>query len=92
MSIPVKFTKIQSSHNRIRSREITGWTQAWPEVGAPFQMFSAPLDPDADVRYLITSTVLVMSEMLRFEKDKDPIRVVTFKTKNSTYQVEALQP
>jgi len=82
MKYKVKLTKQKSTHNNLRTDEVSGFTFDLPTIGESFRMFADPLetqDPDA-VRIILTSPVR-----------KIPVEVgenMLFETANSTYILE----
>jgi hypothetical protein len=73
--IKAKLVKIESTHNNLRTNEIVGEFSYSPEVGHVFRFYSKPLDPDASIRVITTSSV-------------QSINGQEFKTRNSTYRLE----
>jgi hypothetical protein len=53
----VKLTKIESTHNNVRTTEVVGELAFWPEVGDRIALLGDPLSPLADARVVITSPV-----------------------------------
>jgi hypothetical protein len=76
--IHCKLTKIQSTHQKLRTDVIEGWCYHLPIVGEAFSIFSDPLDPEMQVRVVRTSTVV-------------DVYVDRFETLNSTYELVVLQ-
>ncbi len=80
----VKLTKVDSTNQNLRSSEILGWAHDLPEYGKRFEMYSAPVDPDMDLRVISTSPV---AEIIGQDDE-----TVVFKTQNSTYKLEQVKP
>jgi hypothetical protein len=80
----VKLTKIDSSHDIVRTNEIVGVAVKLPEIGATFQMLSEPLDTSmgANARYFETSPVQ------NIFKNDDGTQVIH--TTYSIYELEVL--
>jgi len=80
-------TKVRLSRVRgggaLRTDTVEGLTSRWPpEVGRPLVVIAEPLDPEADLRRVVTSQVkeVVLSG-----------EACLVETENSTYAVERLQ-
>jgi hypothetical protein len=71
----VKLTKISSSHNNLRTNDVTGKCHVLPQVGTSFTMFAEGLE--FGTRIIATSEV----------KEVTP---EGFKTENSEYKLEVL--
>jgi hypothetical protein len=77
----VTLTKIESTHNNVRTNETTGHTLALPEVGKNFFMTAPPLE-SGGVRMINTTEIKEVEIHSETE--------FTFKTQNSTYKVQVL--
>lgn len=77
-----KLTKVESTHNNLRTNEIVGRPLFIPEVGRSFIMWSEPLDKDMDIRQITTSVV----KSVELIGDN----LYEFKTMNSIYKLEIL--
>lgn len=78
--IAVKLTKIESTHNNVRTKETVGDTPSLPVVGEPFLMYSESLTPGADLRIIRTTHVVSLENF--------PDGVTEFRTANSVYRLE----
>jgi len=79
MSNKVKLTRIESTHNNLRTDSVKGVCFDFPVVGEAFTMYGGTLTGVSGVRAIITSSV----EWIKMV-DGDFI----FKTKNSLYELE----
>jgi hypothetical protein len=77
----VKLTKLQSSHNNLRTSSIEGWCFDLPQVGSSFAMMAPPL-AEGNVRMINTTQVKSMSST-----DDGSIQ---FETENSLYVLTIL--
>lgn len=77
----VRLTKVESNHNNIRTNSMEGETTELPVPGENFVIVGDPINPMADVRCITTSEIQLV------EKTDS---LYTFKTLNSTYQLEVL--
>lgn len=79
----VKLTKIQSTHQNLRTNEIEGETGRLPTIGERFSLFGKALNTAAHLRVVVTTEVretkTLSSGTIRFE------------TENSTYEVELIR-
>jgi hypothetical protein len=75
----VKLTRLQSNHSRLRTSEVIGFCDEMPQVGKTFQMISEPLEQSKGFRLINTNPVT-------------EINGDEFKTCNSTYRIEDLDP
>lgn len=75
----VKLTKIESTHTKLRTNEVEGFTIELPEVGKSFGMVSESLSDKMEGRLVTTSLIQELDK-----KDS----VYTFKTKNSIYRLD----
>lgn len=76
----VVLTKVESTHNNLRTNEVDGLTLALPEKGKQFQMTGESLTKGASIRCVTTTEI----KELDIEGDSD----YTFKTLNSTYKLK----
>lgn len=83
--IKVILTKLESSHNNVRTPEIKGLLQCPPEIGKSLIVLSEPLDQTKDVRVIKTTPV----ESIKTHFD-DLISYVVITTANSKYKIEYL--
>ena len=79
----VTLDKIQSSHNRLRSDQIIGWTEKWPELNESFVLYTEPLEnKNADFRRVNTSPlveILYRDDLtLKFRTESGSIYSATF--------------
>lgn len=81
--LKVKLTRIESSHNLIRTKEMIGWTGSIPEKGYDIQVFGESLTEGMDFRKIQTSLI----QESTYDKET---KTFTFKTLNSTYTLEIL--
>lgn len=80
--VKVLLTKLESNHDRVRTKTVMGFARELPVVGEPFTMFSDPLDPSANIRMVSTTPVL---------RTLDPCNAPSeFWTVNSHYQIDVL--
>ena len=82
MKYEIKLTKIQSSHQKIRSNVIEGFCQELPTVGQPFKMCAEPLDLSMDIRLIETTPVKNINKLSKG---------MEFKTNNSIYALEVIR-
>lgn len=73
----VTLKKIESTHENLRTDDVTGVTHTLPEVGKSFFMYAKALE-EGDVRYIHTSPV----QEVRMVEDE-----IVFKTENSVYSL-----
>lgn len=78
----VRLTKLNSTHNNLRTDVIEGECIYLPRTGYSFVMTSEPLNPNASFRQIATSNVQSIFTL----NDKS----MEFKTMNSTYLLEVL--
>jgi hypothetical protein len=79
----VRLERLSSNHEHLRTDTVTGICDSLPVVGYSFEMWAESLDPSKDVRYIVTSKVLVV-----FAEDLD---VIDFNTANSKYSLVLLE-
>jgi hypothetical protein len=72
----VLLSRVKSTHTRLRTDTVLGWTNALPAVGEPFVMSADPLDPAASMRLVTTTPVVALGAGGEFS------------TENSTYRLE----
>lgn len=79
-----RLTKLQSTHNRLRTDDVVGEYIALPKVGERFSFVGESLDPEIQAlggaRLIQTSTVVNVS--------KDDNGHYVIETANSTYRLE----
>lgn len=68
----------QLSNEPLRTNEVTGVAFKMPEVGCGFRLVSDPINPDAQLRLLVTSPVVRVYE---------EAGLIRFDTANSTYEL-----
>jgi hypothetical protein len=73
----VTFSKVAGGTN-VRTKTTTGHCYNLPVVGAVFEMFSNPLNKNADIRWITTSTV---------QNIVDDTDCMLIETMNSTYKL-----
>lgn len=76
----IKLIKLKSNHNNLRTDEVEGNLEALPEVGEPLVMSAPGLH--FGTRIIITSLIQEIVE--------DTGSKITFRTMNSTYELELL--
>lgn len=80
----VKLTKIQSSHNKVRTDEVNGESDNLPEIGKRFVLLGEALvKADGNMRIVYTTSVSELTNI----SDKS----MEFKTQNSTYRLDILE-
>lgn len=77
----VRLKKIESSHTKLRTNEVVGITNELPTVGESFALVGESLTKGMDAR--LVHTTEIQSVDLKDSK-------YTFKTHNSTYELEIL--
>ena len=77
----VKLTKIESTHNNLRTNDMEGKTGSIPEVGYDIMVFGEGL--------VFGTRVIHTTEVKESVYDKTT-KTFTFKTQNSTYTLEIL--
>lgn len=73
----VRLTKVESTHNNLRTDVVEGECSHLPTIGLRFVMYSDPVEVFGNMRYVSTS----------------PVQAITqdgFRTLNSTYKLEVL--
>lgn len=81
--LPVKLTKIESTHTNLRTNEMIGKTGSIPEVKYNIQVFGESLTEGKNMRVIETT------EIKESTYDK-ATKTFVFKTQNSTYSLEIL--
>ena len=77
----VKLTKIRSSHEELRTDELTGFCNELPTLDLTFIMFAEGLESGEAVRMVRTSRVQHVENM---------DNIINFGTENSLYKLEVL--
>lgn len=81
--IDVILTRILSTHQNVRTREVEGITNQLPEVGQIFNLVGEPLDEKTSVRVIVTSPV----KEVRHHPEEGSME---FWTENSHYGLQIL--
>lgn len=76
-------TQIESTHDNMRSKEVSGHCVKLPELNRPFQLMADSLDPEKDVRVITTSPVQDL-------RHNTMVNRITFRTMNSRYSLQIL--
>ena len=79
----IKLTKIESSHNNVRTKETIGEAPILPEIGKSFILFGDSLEFEGGIRTIHTSTIEEIEKITEKE--------LIIKTLNSTYKIEILE-
>jgi hypothetical protein len=79
-------TKIQSTHNNIRTNSMRCQCSYLPEVGVDFKIFGDSLEVTGDTRAISTTTVQTVSSY----GDNVGNNWIEFTTTNSRYKLEIL--
>ncbi len=77
MPIKVRFTRIESNHENLRTNSVVGWLHTPLEVGETILVTAEPLNKSFEVRCVNTT------EIVRIEGNR-------YHTKNSTYEIVEL--
>lgn len=77
-----KLTWLSGNSCSLRTAEVVGIARCLPKPGVSFSLLARPLNPEADVRLVMTSRVVEVEEL---EHD-----VYNFRTINSCYRLEPL--
>lgn len=80
----VKLTRIKSDHSNLRTDTVDGECEELPKTGKSFVMTGPPLNPDAVMRVVETSEVLLV-DWTEYED-----KIIDFNTMNSMYRLEIL--
>lgn len=75
----ITLKKIESTHNNLRTEEVLGLAPQLPKEGKQFFMYTNPLDPEKDLRYVHTSTV----SSVNYTEEG----TIVFRTNNSLYEL-----
>lgn len=78
--------KKSSTHNRLRTNEVTGVFDTLPTVGESFNLIGESLDPKLNFRSVVTSEIQEVSTDPECEELE-----FNFKTLNSEYKLKVLE-
>lgn len=81
----VRLSKIESTHENLRTPNAVGTVWNLPEVGKNITLVGEPLNKEADARIISTTEIKEVEDISEYNAR------FRFKTLNSTYELEVLE-